>query len=1048
MKRGEFRHTGFFTLRTPLLPLEFLQAWSKMAEHDGADNHAFLAGAFDAPDLRDALFVASPAIEEALQRDGTTTDPVKRRRLDAGLTKYLMRMAGRSTPFGLFAGVSLGTFGSRSELRLAPRSEYRRFTRIDMGYLASLVDRLTKEPAVRNAIHYRPNSTLYSIGGRARYVERRPGRQRSRSYFLVSADVDDGLRTVLELAAPGVTRETLACALARDGIEKGEALAYIDELIDGQVLEPDLALAMTGCDPMRDLEEQLAGVPGLEGLAGKLASLRDKLQTLDAEGVGAAPQRYRDVATAVSELPTEASIDRLFQVDMVKPAETLTLSESLLDEVAHVGALLERMFGGDPGDPFENFRRAFSDRWGDRSVPLLQTLDEDCGIGFRTITSEASPLLAGLVFPPAQETESRVPWGPTEVLLLRRLTETRADPDEALVITDEDAARLPDRPVTLPNAYSVMLTLLSVREEEAPCFLWRGLAGPSGARLLGRFCHADPELLGGVQGHLRAEEALDPEKLFCEIVHLPEGRVGNVIARPLLRDHDIVFLARSGAPQERQIPLSDLRVSVRGDRVVLRSERLGREIVPRLTNAHNFSKGIGVYLFLAMLQNQDTTSGLAWHWGPFESLPFLPRVTYRKHILASARWMTPTSEIQAGDGAADPVRFSEWADARRLPRWVGLKDGDNVLPADRLNRSSLDALVDAIDTRSQYFTLMELPWLDGPGVVQGPEGTFANEIVIPLVRHAPVSRTAEFAADEREETSLDGVATRLLPGSEWLFARLDTAPGFADALLVESLGPLVEELRNEGIVKDWFFIRYSDPDFHIRLRFRGSPSSLAAQVLPRLHAMASDQLHLGLVTKVLYDSYDREVQRYGGPNGIDLCERMFGVDSDAVLDLIASTLGDEGGVARWQLALCGMDSLLRDAGFDLEQRHSFARRMADSYGREFRLQGPARHPIQDKLRKERRTLLTLLDGSRDEPSPLEPGLQVLRRRTEAMAPLLSELRQRGERGELASAFTDIVSSLIHMHVNRMVPTAARAQEAILYRFLENLCESQLARIRN
>ena len=32
-----------------------------------------------------------------------------------------------------------------------------------------------------------------------------------------------------------------------------------------------------------------------------------------------------------------------------------------------------------------------------------------------------------------------------------------------------------------------------------------GAAGPSGARLLGRFCHADPELHQWVEQHLRAE---------------------------------------------------------------------------------------------------------------------------------------------------------------------------------------------------------------------------------------------------------------------------------------------------------------------------------------------------------------------------------------------------------------------------------------------------------------------------------------------------------------------------------------------------------------
>ena len=65
--------------------------------------------------------------------------------------------------------------------------------------------------------------------------------------------------------------------------------------------------------------------------------------------------------------------------------------------------------------------------------------------------------------------------------------------------------------------------------------LIHSVTGPSGANLLGRFCHADPELHRRVEEHLRAEEAHRPDAIFAEVVHLPEGRIGNVLCRPVLR---------------------------------------------------------------------------------------------------------------------------------------------------------------------------------------------------------------------------------------------------------------------------------------------------------------------------------------------------------------------------------------------------------------------------------------------------------------------------------------------------------------------------------
>lgn len=1063
-----FTHCGFFVLRTPLLPIELLETWAAPSSPDGhhdaqplkkegettpeeeASIRAKLRALFDAPELRDALFIASPAVEEALRRDGSTTDKDKRDRLDASLTKYLMRMAGRCTPFGIFAGISVGSWGCESELRLAPRARYRRYTRIDMGYLAMLVDGLMREPHVRHAVRYRPNSTLYVTGGRARYVEHRPGK-RARSYFLVSADIDNALEEVLALAQSGVTYEELARALARGGVELEEARQYVDELILGQVLEADLAPAVTGGDPMVDLAEQLARYPDVHEVVRTLSSVRASLRAMDEGGIGAAPQAYRDVATLVKSLPADAHIDRLFQVDMAKPVERLTLSECILDEISKVASALQKMFGGNQGDPFETFKKSFTERYGDREIPLLEALDDECGVGSgagRSIGDDAAPLLAGLVFPTMAQGEQKVPWGPLQAFLLRRLSEGRPDPYEPIRLMDEDLARFPWRPRRFPNAFSVMLSLVPPAEEGGALrFLWHGLTGPSGARLLGRFCHTDPDLLRGVREHLRQEESLDPEPLHCEIVHLPEGRIGNVIARPLLRDHELVFLARAGTPEGRQISLTDLLVSVRAGRVVLRSKSLGREIAPRLTNAHNFSMGIGVYRFLAMLQVQGVQMGLSWNWGPFESLPFLPRVEYGNAILAPARWTVPASDIRPETEASLPLTtktFQQWAANQRLPRWLGLREGDNVLPVDRDNAFSVRAMLDAVDRRPS-FELIELPWLGQPGLVSGPEGTFANEVIIPLVQEAPAPTAdggpPEFISRERRVSA----PSLYIPGSEWLFGRWNTAPGYADAVLVEVLAPIARELREQRIIENWFFIRYSDPDFHIRLRLRGAPALLAAEALPRLREAGESTLARGLVTKITYDTYDREVSRYGGPGGIELCERIFGADSDAVVDLVASTLGDEGSDARWRLTLCGTDRLLRDAGLGLEQRYLFARKRAEDYAREFHLQGSARHPIQDKFRAERKALLPLVDESGNGAFELAHGCQILQRRSGELEPIFMELRRRAASGGLTMPVEEILTSLVHMHVNRMLPSSSRAQEAVLLRFLENLYDSQLAR---
>src|SRR5262249_17396529 len=156
---------------------------------------------------------------------------------------------------------------------------------------------------------------------------------------------------------------------------------------------------------------------------------------------------------------------------------------------------------------------------------------------------------------------------------------------------------------------------------------------------------------------LAAEAALRPDVVFAEVVHLADGRLANISARPVLREREIVYLGRSGAPADHQLPLTDLLVSVRDGRVVLRSRSLGREVVPRLTNAHNYVNGaLGTYRFLASLQHQDVRS-LAFTLGPLPQLPYVPRIRLGRIVLREASWNLRKAELDPVTGATGAPRI-------------------------------------------------------------------------------------------------------------------------------------------------------------------------------------------------------------------------------------------------------------------------------------------------------------------------------------------------------------------------------------------------------
>ena len=210
---------------TPLLPVETLLDWSSglsaRLSYDRGESLAAalatdrallrsrLAKLLENPEIREAIFAASPSLDEALEHWFRNPDGEKGQRVEWGLVRYLCRMASRPTPFGLFAGISLGRVAKQTCLKIGGREANERHTRLDNDYLFALVQALASDSTLRDALRYRPNDSLSPGAGRFRYVEARVDGT-LRTYHLVSADDTPELRSTIARAEAGATRAELS----------------------------------------------------------------------------------------------------------------------------------------------------------------------------------------------------------------------------------------------------------------------------------------------------------------------------------------------------------------------------------------------------------------------------------------------------------------------------------------------------------------------------------------------------------------------------------------------------------------------------------------------------------------------------------------------------------------------------------------------------------------------------------------------------------------------------------------------------------------------
>jgi lantibiotic biosynthesis protein len=1055
-----FAPADFFLLRSATLPIDQLQALGDAGKPRPEGSGSPPSGALDtlntalqawARDLlvQAAIYLASPSLSERLTDWLHQPSDAAFGALRAALFRYFTRMTSRATPFGLFASISLGRVGSGA-FEIGPRETLRRRTWLDLGYVYPLVAQTVASREARVALNYMPNSTLIKTDDGWRYVEETVDKDRRRR-DLVRVRAFDTLDRVLSSAREAASFDALIDVIMGQGldIERADAVEYLNQLIDSQLLVPTFAPTLTGPDPVEHLIRMSSEHPALAQFHRDLQQAAQSLQEIDRQGVESLRPAYKTVTSHLLGLLAGADEKHLFHVDLRRDAPELGLPLSP-QVLGAVEALRRTTPSPWPAAPLAEFRRRFIERYGDRDVPLMEALDEDAGIGFEIDPGSRrnEHLLADFRFGPAAEE----PKPASEERRTRRLIdllerawsqrETQIHLNEADIneLAIENAAQLPDLFTVLgclasPNA-------LGGSASDGPCFVLNSVS--SGAGLFGRFCRSDPELAEHVKALLRSEEARQPGAIFAELVHLPDDRLGNVVCRPALRAKDLPCLGQSGLERADQITVADLTVTVEGERIVLRSRELGREVLPRLTCAHNVSApNASVYRFLAALAKQDGVSGLAFGWGPFADGRFLPRVVFGNVVLSAASWRIDKPTIEAWLGLTTEERQREigaWRAREGIPRWVQVGQGDNLLSLDLDNPWCVDALADDL-RRSHTDRVSELIPAPDDFWLQSPEGRHANEVMIPFVRRT----AAQAVRTRRPRLENPADLRRFTPGSRWLYAKLYGSARATEAVLASELQPLIEKWRAAGRIDRWHFLRYRDSDDHLRVRFHGAPDALRSEVQPTLERLFQQVAQGSAIWRCQFDTYEREVTRYGGPEAIELAERIFDLDSETVVRLLRAVPSDASPDWRWLLSTKIVDAYYEEFSLDLEGRERLAKRTEAAFRREFRIDAGFEGQLSQRFRKER-SLLEALFADRDRfPDHLRWAQAIAETFKGKLSPWAAEFRSLARQNRLSASPEEISASLAHMHVNRMMLSNPREHELIIHAFLQRICRARLAR---
>lgn len=289
---------------------------------------------------------------------------------------------------------------------------------------------------------------------------------------------------------------------------------------------------------------------------------------------------------------------------------------------------------------------------------------------------------------------------------------------------------------------------------------------------------------------------------------------------------------------------------------------------------------------------------------------------------------------------------------------------------------------------------------------------------------------------------MEEVKRQFILGEEWLYYKIYTGHKTSDAILTEVVKPLCEEMQKSGIIEKWFFIRYGDPQYHIRLRFCNKQPRKLIEAIFEFNKAIAPYVNNNLVWKVQVDTYQREVERYG-TNTIDLSEYIFFQESKMIVEMLDMIEGEEGEKIRWLFCLRGIDELLDSFNYSISQKFELLDRLRLGFGQEFNINKVLSQQIHGKYRANKNAIQNVLDRSKDEKSEFLPLFELLSNKSNAIKPAVNEILEFDARGELQMSLNDLLSSYLHMLCNRLFRSKQRMHELVVNNFMSAYYRQQI-----
>ncbi|MFE9687157.1 lantibiotic dehydratase [Streptomyces sp. NPDC006285] len=812
---------------------------------------------------------AAPTLAAQVEALFSANKPSARdvRRAALSVARYLLRAQHRPTPFGLFAGITTATVGPRAQAEWGTRHAVT--ARAGAEWLATVVQRLETCPALLDRLAVLVNNTISVRADRLIVPFQADSLVDGPRAVEASLALTDPIRTVLAASRTPIQVHALAGKLTAEF--PGTAPERVQQLIEGLIRRRVLLTALHA--------------PSTE--TNPLAYLLDQLDAADAEAVSPVADTVRELHAIYADLTacrTPAARKQVSQrmralepglhrhplaLDLRLDAR-LALPEAVAREAERAVWALTRVCARPYGTAaWGAYHQKFYERYGIGTMVPLGGVVADSGTGFPE------------GYPGAPASPRRPQLSTRDDALVRIAQSAVLDGHTEVVLTDKLLSDLdvgPKSPRLPPHLeIGVRVHAASVKDLDRGRFQLEIVSVSRGAGVsCGRFLSVlAPDDHAALAAELSDLPAADHDTVPVQLSFpplLPES--AHVTRTPQVLP-TLLSIEEHRAPAAQVLTPEDLAVACDGRRMYLAAPARGHRVEPVGMHALNLQDHTPPLVrFLTELSRAQCAQVTVFDWGAAAAMPYLPRLRFGRTVLAPARWRLVAADLPRLDHPSVDwdAALEDWQMRRRAPRRVFLVEDDRRLFLD-LDQAGHRTLLRQHLNRAGTAVLHEAPSPEAYGWCGGR----AHEVILPL--KATRSPGWPPLPTPTVARTLSSAQNQTPTASPVLLAAVYGDLRRQDTLLTQYLPDLLERLG----APSWWFIRFRDPDQHLRLRIALPDPGAFAETAGKVAAWTEELRTAGLVSDLRFPTSYREMGRWGSGAAWEAAEDVFRADSRAVL---------------------------------------------------------------------------------------------------------------------------------------------------------------------